>query len=458
MGEVYDARAPDMPRRLAVKRVLEADASRQDLQLLFLREVAVAATLEHHHVVEMIDAGSCDRDLFLVMEHVDGPSLAEILDVLYRDGRLIPVELACGIVSQVAVGLAHAHERALPDGTPLGIIHRDVAAENILIGRDGVPKLLDFGLAKILGHSLTEPGVVRGRPRSLSPEQARGDEIDARSDLFALGAILFELVSGEQLYPDEGVGSLLFKVASGNYESVASRVPEGTDPDLVRIIARAVAKDPEDRYPSARQMERELAAFRAARGMRLSSRELADLVDSVFPRVLAQRQKSSGGKPGELEGRTIHLSPDRESQSGPHVPATEVRPRPAAAGIPVRTPRSARAQAFDPVPANEAPDASEAGLPASGAPAAAEAGLPASGGPAAAEAGFEPPVAEAADRTGDLSDDLASPVGSFGGSDFPRPARPGRFAEGEPNRRWTWYAAAVMLAAASTFVGVWLLR
>ncbi len=333
MGEIYEAVAPDVGRRVAVKRVLDADHGDQNLKLLFLREVAVAATLEHHHVVEVLDAGTFGGELFLVMELVDGPSLAEILDVLYRESKLMPVDVACGILSQVSVGLAHAHERALPDGTPLGIIHRDVAVENILVGQDGVPKVLDFGLAKLSGHSLTEPGIVRGRPRSLSPEQARGEQVDARSDIFAMGAILFELVTGDQLYPNEAMASLLWKVAAGDYEPIVKRVPPHTDPELVRIIETALAVDPSQRFRSARQMGRALAAFRAARGLRMSSQAVAELVRETFPKVQQIRAQGPAGGRGALEESTIELPADpdaraRREHASSDDPPAEVRSDP----------------------------------------------------------------------------------------------------------------------------------
>ncbi len=326
MGEVYEATAPDLTRRLAVKRVLDAADSDADLKLMFLREVAVAATLEHQNVVEVIDAGQAGTDLYLVMEFVEGPSLAEILSVLRRNGRVLPVDVAIGIAIHVAHGLGHAHDRALPDGTPLGIVHRDIAPENVLIGLDGVPKLVDFGLAKLSGHSLTQPGVVRGRPRCLSPEQARGDKVDAKSDLFSLGAMLFEMVSGQALYPNEQMATLLWKVAAGDYEPVPMRLP-GVDPELVEIIEHAIAVDPQERVGSARRLIRSLDSFRAARGLRLSSTAIARVVAAVWPAVQSLRTQSLDGSVPELEGARLTLPAERgETTSGGAPPATAIPP------------------------------------------------------------------------------------------------------------------------------------
>lgn len=310
MGEVYEAFSPDLNRNVAVKRMLDADASDDDLRLMFLREVAVAATLEHHNVVEVLDAGQNGTELFLVMEYVDGPSLAEVIEVLRRQNRILPVEISCHILSCVAQGLTHAHERALPDGTPLGIVHRDVAPENVLIGSQGIPKIVDFGLAKLSGHSLTQPGVIRGRPRSLSPEQARGDLVDVRSDVFSMGAMLFELVAGQALYPSEQMATLLYKVAAGDYPPIGPRLRH-VDADLVKIIQQAIAVDPADRFRSAREMDRQLENFRAARGMRVSARTVAQVVQVVWPAVEAARKQRLEGTAGELEGARLILPTDR---------------------------------------------------------------------------------------------------------------------------------------------------
>ncbi|MEM7676198.1 MAG: serine/threonine-protein kinase, partial [Myxococcota bacterium] len=255
-------------------------------------------------------AGQAGAELYLVMEYVDGPALAEIVEILRRENKILPVEVSCGIVSSIALGLTHAHERALPDGTPLGIVHRDVAPENVLIGSEGVPKLVDFGLATLSGHSLTEPGTVRGRPRALSPEQARGDATDVRSDIFSLGAMLFELVAGQSLYPNEAVATLLWKVAAGDYAPLAPRLSH-IDADLVELIKKALAVEPSDRFRSAREMERALDHFRAGRGMRMSSRALTQVVNMTWPQIQKMRAERTDTKSGELEGARLVLPADQ---------------------------------------------------------------------------------------------------------------------------------------------------
>lgn len=411
MGEVYQAFSADLNRTVAVKRMLEAATSEEDLKLMFLREVAVAATLEHHNVVEVLDAGQHRQELFLVMELVDGPSLAEVVEVLKRDNKILPIEVSCHIVSSVCQGLAHAHERALPDGTPLGIIHRDVAAENVLIGTDGIAKIVDFGLAKLSGQSLTQPGVIRGRPRSLSPEQARGDTVDVRSDIFSVGAMLFELCAGQPLYPNEAIASLLWKVAAGDYAPIAPRLTH-IDPGLVEIIQTALQIDPAHRYRSARELDRALEGFRAARAMRVSSRALAQVVTMTWPTIKANRLQRMDGLPGELEGANLTLPADKtETES-----------------LDLQSP-------LDPSGGYSIPQAQLSSAPERG--------------PI-----YLPPGARG-DNTSSIGRSL--PPAAFT-SELPKPRAPRHQADDEPYRsrtEWRIYVAAVMLLAALAFGAAW---
>lgn len=315
MGEVYLAYAHDLNREVAIKRMLAGAAQNADLRQLFLREVTVAASLEHHNVVETLDAGRDGETIFLVMELVNGPSLAEIMRVLQKDNKILPVELSCSLVAEIAQGLAHAHERTRSDGSSMGIVHRDIAPENILLSPEGVPKILDFGLATLNSKDSGQPGVIRGRIHSIAPEQARGEAVDARTDVFALGVMLFELTSGQPLYEKEALASLLWKVASAEYGDLKARLSH-LEPDLVAIIERALAPKPEDRYPSARQLARALNNYRAARGLPASQSDVVRAISLTWPAIAAMREQSQAALgPGELEGQQLVLPPEFRRQS-----------------------------------------------------------------------------------------------------------------------------------------------
>jgi serine/threonine protein kinase len=504
MGEVYEGFARDIERRVAIKRMLKSDSS-PDLAELFLREVAVCATLEHPNVVEVIDAGPLEADLYLVMEYVDGPALAEVLEALGRQGQRLPVEITCGIMAQVARGLAHAHERALPDGTSLGIVHRDVAAENVLITRTGLPKLVDFGLATLSGHSFTTPGTIRGRPRALSPEQARGERIDVRSDIFAMGAMMFELASGVQLYPHEALAKMLWKVTAGDYDPIAPRL-EGVDPDLVEIIQTAIEIDPRNRFRSAREMERALDAFRAARGMRIDSGRIAAVITKLWPEVQQIRVESAEEGPGELEGKHLVIAADRldtttanlqvpefvananKAATGPHGPAARPQrtmssatpskarpgsttygeetalnasmfPKPSEGGqyasYPSQTQEKPRPPSFP--PARRPEDALSSLAAMNDSSTSLRAGLRA----ALDEADSEPYAVLSADSAARAPARLGPAV--LEGSSIPKPATPARTtraafraltAGGE--RAWMLFLGVVLFIALVTFVLVWL--
>jgi eukaryotic-like serine/threonine-protein kinase len=441
MGEVYEAFSPDLNRRVAVKRMLDADASDDDLRMMFLREVAVAATLEHHNVVEVLDAGQNGTELFLVMEYVDGPALAEIIEVLKRQNRILPVEISCHVVSCVAQGLNHAHERALPDGTSLGIVHRDVAPENVLIGSEGIPKIVDFGLAKLSGHSLTQPGTIRGRPRSLSPEQARGDTVDVRSDVFSMGAMLFELVAGQALYPSEQMATMLYKVAAGEYPPIGPRLRH-VDADLVKIIQTAINIDPAERFRSTREMDRQLESFRAARGMRVSARTVAQVVQVVWPAVEAARRQRLEGTQGELEGARLILPADRlDTQAELDYAAKD---KPAKPKAPKAPPARVGGSAASPPPVRPAtmpPHRTPSLEPMTMAGEMVTPDLPSGLG--------------SASGSGDLGRSAGLPPAAWP-SELPKPAAPAKDLGGGSQLGWLLYLAAVLVLAALAFGGAWI--
>jgi eukaryotic-like serine/threonine-protein kinase len=245
MATVDLAHDVELDRPVALKRLAENLARDEDLQRRFLREARLAARLAHPNVVRVFDVGEDDGRPFIAMEYVEGETLAELLA---QRGRL-PVTEAATLGTQICAGLAAVHAA--------GLVHRDVKPQNLLLRTDGVLKLGDFGIAA--GHEgtrLTLAGTVLGTAGYLAPEQARGEQVTAAADIYAVGAVLYELLTGE---PARTAGSLA-ELGSEDVEppDLGSRVP-GAPPELVAAVTACLSVRPEDRPPSAAALERLLA-------------------------------------------------------------------------------------------------------------------------------------------------------------------------------------------------------
>ena len=208
MAEVFEARLEgpqQFSRPCVVKRLRPELLALPDQVTHFLEEARLMAQLQHPNLVQVFDLGEADGQYFIAMERVDGPALSRLLEVLHRAGERLPIEIAVYIAARVAEGLHFAHE--LIDSTthkPLQIVHRDVSPQNILLGLGGDVKLADFGIAKAeLEHRPpTQLGIAKGKPAYMSPEQARAQPVDRRTDLYALGVVLWEMLTGAALFTD----------------------------------------------------------------------------------------------------------------------------------------------------------------------------------------------------------------------------------------------------------------
>jgi len=246
MATVDLAHDVELGRPVALKRLAEHLARDEGLQRRFLREARLAARLAHPNVVRVFDVGEEDGRPFIAMEYVEGETLAELIA---RRGRL-PAAEAARLGSQICAGLAAVHAA--------GLVHRDVKPQNLLLGTDGVLKLGDFGIAA--GHEgtrLTFAGTVLGTAGYLAPEQARGEQVTAAADIYAVGAVLYELLTGE---PSRKAGSLAELGAEDGFEppDLAARVP-AAPPELVAAVTGCLSVRPEDRPPSAAVLARLLA-------------------------------------------------------------------------------------------------------------------------------------------------------------------------------------------------------
>lgn len=286
MAEVYLARPDDQPRLVALKRILPQIAADEDFVAMFIDEAKIAGQLNHPAVAQIYDLGKIDKSYFIAMEYVSGHDLRVLWDRVRDAGELgrpsMTLALACHVVRKICEGLDFAHRSKDSRGRPLGIIHRDVSPENVLVSYDGDLKIIDFGVAKASGRlSKTQTGILKGKFAYMSPEQARGDLIDHRADIFAIGVILYELVTGERAFRAESDFGLLEKVRRVDVVPARALRPE-IPRELERILLKALAREPGDRYPWASALAADLDRLMADQGWTSSREDLAAFIQRAF--------------------------------------------------------------------------------------------------------------------------------------------------------------------------------
>jgi eukaryotic-like serine/threonine-protein kinase len=241
-------------RTVAIKRLHEHYATDPEFVAAFLDEARLAARIRHPNVVPTLDVVATQGQLFLVMEYVQGESVSRLLKMLRASEARIPLRMAVAIVAGALHGLHAAHEARNEKGEPLELVHRDVSPQNILLGVDGVPRVLDFGVAKAVGRlQSTETGRVKGKFAYMSPEQLRAAAVDRRTDVFAASIVLWEVLTGERLFGADNEGAVLERVIYSTIEPPSRRVPD-ISPELDAIVMRGLDRDVEHRWQSARDM------------------------------------------------------------------------------------------------------------------------------------------------------------------------------------------------------------
>lgn len=284
MAELYIGRHSEVAgyeKIVAIKRVLPNLARDESFLKMFLNEARLAAGLDHANIVHVIDFGSDGGEHFLAMEYVHGKGVHQIQRAAVKLGG---VGLACAltIVRGVAAALHYAHERKSADGRPLGLVHRDVSPSNVLVSYDGEVKLTDFGIATATELTrVTRTGSIKGKLSYMAPEQVRGEDIDRRADIFALGAILYELTTGQRCFYAPGEFALINRVVEGKYEPPTS-VREDFPAALEAIVERALTVDRDERYATAQALQVAIEGFAADRGISLSSVALSELMNRLF--------------------------------------------------------------------------------------------------------------------------------------------------------------------------------
>ncbi len=286
MAEVFRAKAfgvEGFERLVAVKKILPNIAEDEEFIAMFIDEAKIAVQLQHANIAQIFDLGKVEDSFFIALEFVPGRDLRAMFDRVRQRVEVMPTQQACFIVMQVCEGLDYAHNKRDGQGQELHLVHRDISPQNVLVGFEGEIKLIDFGIAKAAGKaSKTQAGILKGKFGYMSPEQVRGLPIDRRSDIFSVGIVLYELLTGERLFMGESDFSTLEKVRNVEIHPPSSynkAIPE----ELERIVLKALAKDPEDRYQNAIDLHDDLQAFLYTKGELYSRKDLAAWMKKMFP-------------------------------------------------------------------------------------------------------------------------------------------------------------------------------
>src|SRR5258705_9274554 len=291
MAEVFVAKAfgvEGFERLLAIKKILATMGEDAEFIHMFVDEARIAVQLSHANIVQVLELGKHDENLYIAMEYISGRDLRQLIERFRKREQSVPVPQACLIVAEVCEALDYAHRKRDAQGRPLGIVHRDVSPQNVLVSFEGEVKLIDFGIAKAAGKgSKTQAGILKGKFGYMSPEQVRGLPVDRRSDVFSCGIVLYELLTGERLFVGESDFSTLEKVR--NVEILPPSPYNRKIPDeLERILLKHLAKDVEDRYQNSIDLHDELQAFVYTAGEFYSRKDLAAWMKKVFAREIEE--------------------------------------------------------------------------------------------------------------------------------------------------------------------------
>ena len=299
MGEVFLAVAGDLrgfERVCVVKTVRAEYATEATFVNRFLDEGKILTQLAHGHIAQTIDVGrvstAAGEQYFVALEYVEGKDVAKLLDRLRDRGRPMPVPVALHIGIAVLEALEYAHRRTDRDGTPLGLIHRDISPQNVLVSYEGDVKLIDFGNARTeVRRHATAAGVIFGKPGYIAPEQARGAKPDLRSDLYSLGVTLWETLAGRRLLEGD-LDDFLPKLRGGKIRPAPlAKTRADVPPDLDRVLARAMAPDREQRYPDAAAVRADLQGILAAVAPRTGPGDVAAVMRELFDKEIGVERR-----------------------------------------------------------------------------------------------------------------------------------------------------------------------
>jgi hypothetical protein len=295
MAEILAARVKEGPLRgriLVLKRMLPHLAREPQYVQMFEDEARILRMLDHPNVVRMYETGTLDGSPYIAMEYIEGHDVRAVIVTEAKRGRRIPLQYVLGMMAGAAAGLEYAHERKDADGRPLGIIHRDISPHNVLVTYDGLVKVVDFGIAKAANRAnQTRQVMLKGKLPYMSPEQAEGGALDRRADVYALGAVLFELTVGRRPFRGKSDVALLSAILRGPVPQPSALVADYPK-ELERIVLKALAREADARYPRAEDLRRDLLAFAREAKLDASPGALGEYMQELFADQLAELRRA----------------------------------------------------------------------------------------------------------------------------------------------------------------------
>ncbi|RKH39799.1 serine/threonine protein kinase [Corallococcus sp. AB049A] len=356
MAETWHAQlvgAAGVTKSVLIKKVLPEYADDEAFISMFISEARISATLSHGNVAQVFDFGQVEGEYFLAMEFVDGKPLDKVLKRAMKSGMpALPVPVAVFIAMEMCRGLHYAHSRTDSSGKPLGIVHRDISPDNVLVSYEGQVKIVDFGIAKaqLQRGFKTAPGVVKGKYLFFSPEQARGEDVDARTDVWATGVVLYELLCGK-LPVDGPPHVVMMKIAHGEIPSLSQVRPDLPEA-LNRIVLQALHPDPARRFATSHAFGDALAGFLYANHPRFSSLSLAHLLRVLFRGDLLNEGRELAVPEDFLEELKAWRQPVGQDQM-PTVPHLRALPTPRPHTAPVVVTRESQEEDAPALPTAE---------------------------------------------------------------------------------------------------------
>jgi eukaryotic-like serine/threonine-protein kinase len=342
MAEVFRGEALSVQgfkKQVAIKRVLPHLAQNKSFIRMFLDEARLGARLNHANIVTVFDIGAADNTYFIVMEFVDGANLKTTLEMLKKQGRKPTVQEVLYIGMEVCKGLSHAHNLHDESGVSLNIVHRDISPPNILITRNGEVKVTDFGLAKATTQlEKTDPGVVKGKFSYLSPEAALGLEVDARTDIFAVGILMWEALAGRRLFLGDSDYETVKNVQRAEIPSLKG-LHENVDPELDALLQKAMTKERGDRYQTAQELGDAIADYLFRHRLKVTSYDIARMMQSVITARQGERRQKDSSIIDQLIQDELLAFTSLDEMSDPLNPGSKPAPTPKAGDRTKEAPR-----------------------------------------------------------------------------------------------------------------------